>query len=262
MTSAARITPSLELLTDAGGGPVIVVVDFVPFSAARRLGPLLRTHRTHQQVYQVDPVADLAAADSYVPLRDLSSAYSRALTARGIADQPLVIIGYCSAAALALQICTDLAPRDEVLPLLVQPTRPDAEMVAAEFSRIRASLGVSTEECPPLKGTQENILRELEALLRLDMTVMAQAKGLAPTSTVFTDFLTRYRSWLGFLLASSEPIRPFPGQPSVGVIVRDGDDEKLPWLSPFPYWVKRLEVDDEDFAASPALAEELLSYRP
>lgn len=261
MTSAARIIPRLELLTDAGRGPVIVVVDFVPFSSARRLGPLLCTRRAHRQIYQVDPVADLAAADSYVPLRDLSAAYSRALTAAGVADQPLVIIGYCSAAALALQICTDLAPRDEVFPLLVQPTRPDAEMVAAEFSRIRASLGVSAQECPPLEGTQKTILRELETLLRHDMTVMAEVKGLAPTSTVFTDFLTRYRSWLGFLLASCEPIRPFPGQPSVGVIIGDGDDEKLPWLSPFPHWVKRLEADGEDFAASPVLAEEILCYR-
>lgn len=262
MTSAARITPRLELLTDAGGESAIVVVDFVPFSSARRLGPLLCTHRTHQKIYQVDPVADLAAADSYVPLCDLSSAYSSALIAAGIADQPLVIIGYCSAAALALQICTDLAPRDEVFPLLVQPTRPDIGMVAIEFSRIRASLGVSTEECPPLKGTQIDILHELEALLRHDMTVMAEAKGLVPTSTVFTDFLTRYRSWLGFLLASCEPIRPFPGQPSVGVIVGAGDADALPWLDPFPHWVKRMEVDDEDFAASPALAEEILSYRP
>lgn len=261
MRSAAGITPKLELLTEGAGGPAIVVVDFIPFSSATRLGPLLCTRHTDQQIYQIDPVADLTPVDSYIPLRDLSSAYSRALAAMGAADQPLVIVGYCSAAALSLQICVDLAPRGEVFPLLVQPTRPDTEMVAAEFSRIRASLGVPAGECPPLDGTQKSILETLQTQLRHDLTAMAQTKGLDPASTVFTDFLARYRSWLGFLLASGEPIRPFPGQPSAGVIVSNDDEENLPWLDPFPHWVKKLGVDQEDLAASPVLAEEILSYQ-
>jgi surfactin synthase thioesterase subunit len=257
---AARIIPRLERLTEGDEEPVILIVDFVPLSSAQRLGPLLCAHSTGREIYQIDPVTDLTASSSYVPLPDLAAVYSQAVLAQGITDHPTVVIGYCSAAALALLITDDLARYCRVSPVLVCPTRPDPGLIAAEFARFQADLGVAAGPCPSLGDAPDAVLEQMEAQLQRDLIAMAIANGFDTSNSALTYLLARYRSWLGFLLASSvATISPSPAQSPIQVILGSDDHEDLSWLGASR--VHRFPVADKEFSESPSVAREILSHR-
>lgn len=260
--SADHIVPNIGRLTDVGEGSAVVVVDFVPFSSAERLGQLLCRHSAGHQIYQIDPVTDLTASSSYIPLPDLAKKYAGALEAAHVTDYPALVVGYCSAASLALHIVSNLAQACDVAPILVTPTRPGSDIIAAYFQRFRADLGATEDARLTFDGQMHAVLDQMTDTLRRDLQSMAVANGFDVHSAALAEMLSRYRSWLAFLLASIDPASgPLPGQLAIPVIMGSDDSADLHWLPP-GHSVSQIPATSEDFATSPALAEAILSHCP
>jgi hypothetical protein len=264
MVRAAGMVAGLEGLASGGEGPTILVVDFVPFSAAQRFGALLSAQDTGRTIYQIDPVTDLMASSSYVPLPDLAAVYAQAFSDEAFSHRPpmdrrTVVVGHCSAAALALLIADELARRCQVSPLLVRPIMPGPEMIRTEFARCEARLGSVAGPPPSLDGAPAAVLERMAARLHDDLMAMATAEGLDTSSSTLSELLARYRSWLGFLVASNRStVSAAPAHRPVRV-VRSGDDQDdLSWLGASRE--TRIPVSDEWFTKSPAVAGEILSH--
>lgn len=201
MAPASGPTRSLDQLADGGGDPVLVV-DFVQFSTTQQLSDDLGRHAGGHPVYRIDPVTDLAREPGYRPLDVLADGYAETCLARGLAGGRLAVVGHCSAATLSLALADRLAGRAEVSSVLVQPTWPDQEMVAADFGSFRAELGAAAGPVPDL-ADPDLALAQMTVVLRDDLRAMALRVGLDPASAALADMLARYRAWLGFLLAGS-----------------------------------------------------------
>src|SRR5262249_33638712 len=127
-------------------------------------------------------------------------------------DRPVVIVGYCSAAALALRIAETLAITRDTSLVLVSPTLPDFDMVVTEFGRFRASLGAADDRIDKIDTADpRTILYDMVEILDQDVKSMAVAKGIDLSSDILPALLRRYQAWLGFLLASRGPVvKPTP----------------------------------------------------
>jgi hypothetical protein len=259
------VTPTLERLAGGDGRPV-VVVDFAQFAAVGRLGPLLCAHRARQPIYQLDPVSDLAASGAYRPLAELADTYAAALAAVGAGRaqeaRGVTLVGYCSAAALALEIAGRLARRCDACAVLVCPTWPDSAVIAADYASFRAGLGAAgAPGRPAVAGAgPPQRLADMRAQLARDLQAMAAASGLDGSSAVFADILARYSAWLGFLLAceataTRSRLPPFP------VRVLSASEDGLPWPPSPRHRVSVLPVPERDLASSGAVAREILDHR-
>ena len=213
----------------ASGGQVpLLVADFMRFSAAPRFSELLSAEANGHSVYQADPVSDLAGQRVYVPISDLAREYGRKFLAVDGCDGDVAVIGDCSAAALALRLGEELASYRAVTVFLVRPAWPDTDMVRTEFLEFRASLGSPDGTCPDLDADPYRALTDMEALLAGALSALAAAHGLSDASGALGDFLGRYWSWLGFLLASRDDLRrPFRADARVRVLGEAGFPDDL-----------------------------------
>ncbi len=205
----------------AGPGDPLLVVDFVQFSAARQLSEELAEHAGDHPVHRIDPVTDLARDPDYRPFGALVDGYAALCREHGLAGGRLTVVGQCSAAPLAVALAGRLGGPDTVRAVLVQPSWPDAAMVAGDLRTFRTELGAEPGPDPEPGADPAPALRRMAALLRDDLQAMARRDQLDPASAVLADLLARYRAWLGFLLASSTA--PAPAGPPVVVPADDAD---------------------------------------
>jgi hypothetical protein len=219
VASFGSLPLTIDQLSTGPGDPVLVV-DFIEFSAAKRLSEVLSSQAEGRPVYRLDPVTDLSADATYWPLDKLADGYADLWLNHGLASPRLAVVGYCSASALAWCIAARLAGKVKLRFTLVQPTWPDVQLIGADFAGFRADLGAEATSAPDLAADPRLALRQMLRVLRDDLHVMAASSGLNPASPALTELLNRYRGWLGFLLSSSEAQRrPWQGtlQPQVVV---------------------------------------------
>ncbi len=259
MTSSIRPCLVPERLTPGDAEPVIVA-DFLPFSSGKPLSQVISAHGEGHPVYRVDPVTDLACDGAYLSLAALAAGYTDAFLQAAAACDRTVVVGYCSAAALALRIAARLAGSRDVLAILVQPTWPDTTMIRSDLDRFRADLGAANGSRPDLDEDPSRALSQLGELLHADLRAMATAHGLDESGGALAELLARYRAWLGFLLACRDALRePWSQELSLNVLVDAAGNALVPWFESGSYQVTKLSSPDAEPVSGTKLARSVLA---
>ncbi|MBC3840288.1 hypothetical protein GXW82_08940 [Streptacidiphilus sp. 4-A2] len=168
-------------------------------------------------VLRVDPVADLSDSSSWLPLCELAEEYARLIAA--LDRTPAVLVGYCSAAPLALTIAARLAHGGTDVPvLLLAPRFPDRRQVLDDLSYIRRSIGgpAGREAAePPTDGAAlpddpVDVVRHIGSLLWSDLTAATAEPSDAPATALIADLVSRYTAWLGYLLSAADAAPAVP----------------------------------------------------
>ena len=185
----------------AGATKPVLVADFQAFSSAPRLSHLVSDRAEGRPVYQVDPLGALSQDRPYISLADLAAEAVGSFGRSQPADGPAFVIGYCSAAALAVHIAALLARTREATAVLLRPTWPDTDTVKANFATLAANLGARQLACPELDDDPDHCVRFMEKLLSAELKTLVTGQGLDASAETFGELLLTYRSWLAFLLA-------------------------------------------------------------
>lgn len=217
MTTEPDGEPIIRRLAVGGEVPVLVA-DFDAFSDAPNLSVLLAELVSDRPVYQVDPTAILGEGQRYVPLAALAEAAVDAFTSSASGNGQVFVVGYCSAAGLAMRMAGLLARSSAVTVILARPTWPDDDLITTMFDEICEHIASETRPCPDLDADPVQVLGQMEAVLAAELSALAERMGLQSSAGPFGDLLDRYRTWLSFLLACRADTRP--GVPE-GVEVRD-----------------------------------------
>jgi hypothetical protein len=202
-TPAARV--GVEEVTD-GIGDRLLTVTFAGTATGRDLDGLFRGRSRGRSVSRIDPLGELSAMTGYVPLARLAEAYRDPVASLA----PVAIVGHCTAAALTVALADDLArhTKRESAVVLLDPMRPTAAGVVQTFMQRRRALGAEGAAEPGLEHVcahaPERALRAMGHQLIGDGREFAVRAGLSDgEAAAFADELvSRYRAWLGFLLAS------------------------------------------------------------
>lgn len=249
----AALTPE-RLAT--GSAASVLVVDFQPFTAGRRLGQLLAEDLTDVAVYQLEPARDLLGRP-YLSLDELAGQYAASFAA---ADRAAVttVLGYCSGAALALRIAERLAGGRKLSTALLRPTWPGPELIGAILGKIRSELGAATDPAPDLAGAPAAALEKVLRLLHVELRALAQTHGLDPGARPLVELLERYQGWFSYLLAAQDGLRErrVP-ELDLQVVLDDAESAAVPWYEPGSYRCLRLQLDPDDAKATEQLAREL-----
>jgi hypothetical protein len=247
----------------AGVAKPVLVADFQAFSSAPRLSHLISSRAEGRPVYQVDPLGALSQDRPYISLADLAAEAVSSFARSQPADGPAFVIGYCSAAALAVHIATLLAPSREATAVLLRPTWPSTESITEQFAVLAANLGARQLPCPELDGDPGRCVRRMEELLRAELAALVTSQGLdGSADDTFGELLLTYRSWLAFLLACrNDSLAGWAGgRTAVTVLTEAPDSVTVPGLSPGQFEVFSLPVvDDEDNPITPEVAELLVA---
>ncbi|MFI9643391.1 hypothetical protein ACIG87_25635 [Micromonospora sp. NPDC051925] len=118
---------------------------------------------------------------------------------------PALVLGYCGTAAVALHVAT-LADAESVL---VDPYPITADDMYRDVAHLAASLQIDTAVFGEPAATPD--LTRWEAALLSSRAAMAARHGGDPQAfELVDDLLSRYRSWLRFLYASTaaRPVHP------------------------------------------------------
>lgn len=257
--SAADGALILQRLTTGAGRPVLVA-DFQAFSSAPRLSHLVSTRAPGQPVFQVDPLGVLSGNQPYVSLADMAAEAAQAFTRSERADGPAFVIGYCSAAALALHVATLLARSRPTVAVLLRPSWPDTEMITAQFAALVGNLGASGHECPELDGDPAECVTRMEDVLRADITALAASQGLEDAVDTFAELLMTYRSWLAFLLACrNDPSSAWTGGGATVTVLTELADAAFPGMGSAAVKLERLPEADEKNPVTPEVVDILIA---
>ena len=166
-----------------------------------------------------------------------------------------MLVGYCSAAILALRLA-DRLPGSRVV--LLRPTWPDTAMIAETLADVRAELGAAGEPAPELTGAAPDVLGLLSDTLHRDLKALASLHGLDPTGRPVLELLERYQGWFGYQLAARAAVDGLRGQadrPSIDLLALADTAEQaaIPGLAAGSY--RRRLVHLPDGAAELATAE-------
>jgi hypothetical protein len=245
----------------AGVAKPVLVADFQAFSSAPRLSHLVSGLAEGRPVYQVDPLGALSQDRPYISLADLAAEAVGSFARSQPADGPAFVIGYCSAAALAVHIATLLAPSREATAVLLRPTWPSTESITEQFAVLAANLGAHQLPCPELDGDPGRCVRRMEELLRAELEALVTSQGLDGSADTFGELLLTYRSWLAFLLACrNDSLDGWAGGTAVTVLTEAPDGVTVPGLSAGEFEVSPLPVvDDQDNPITPEIAELLVA---
>lgn len=179
----------------------ILVADFQSLSSAPRLSEMLSECVQGQAVFQIDPVGVLTGTCLYASLPELAAACADEFLSSGADHGRVVVVGHCSAAALSLRVADLLASTISATAVLVQPSWPDDQHVAAMFAEFLAKFGTATRPCPDLDADPCLVVSAMEQIFRDEIAALAASKGLSGSLGAFSDLLVWYRGWLAFLLA-------------------------------------------------------------
>ena len=245
----------------AGTARPILVADFQAFSSAPRLSHLVSDQAEGRPVYQVDPLGALSQDRAYISIADLAAEAVDSFTRSQPADGRAFVIGYCSAAALAMHIATLLARTREATAVLLRPTWPGTDRIKTTFTTLAANLGAGQLPCPELDGDPGRRVRHMERLLRDKLEALITAQGLDRADDTFDELLLTYRSWLAFLLACRNDSLAGPADTTTAVTVlsETPDNVTVPGLSPGQFEVCPLPGLDSDQPITPEVAELLVT---
>lgn len=186
-------TPQVVEVIERGNQGAIAVVDFAEFTSRGTLAELIRRDLPDHTVLRIDAVTAVGT--------DLTDLHIDELAAR-CADElapgrPALVIGYCSAAALALRIAAVLAASGRAPAVaLVEPTWLTPDHVRGELAQVRALLHAEGDYDGPLD------IESLRAVLLADATRELRSQGLSEDEVEECAelLLPRYEAWFGFLL--------------------------------------------------------------
>lgn len=234
----------------------MLVVDFQPFATGRRLGELLAGEDLGLAISQLEPARDLVGRD-YLPLDELAAEYADSFEQMDCAPATTVL-GYCSGAVLALRIAERLAGDRQVGVVLLRPTWPGPEMIAAMLSKVRSELGTPTGPAPELAAEPDRVLAQIGQLLHAELRALAELHGLDPDSGPLFELLDRYRGWFGYLLAAQDGLRArrVP-ELDLQVLLEESESAAVPWFEPGSYRCRRLWLAEDDARATEQLARAL-----
>ncbi|MET8079259.1 hypothetical protein [Streptomyces sp. NPDC005303] len=259
---------ALERLAEGSGTPVLVV-DFLQFTAARSLGSVLAVPGGGRPVFRADPVGDLTGTRDCADLAELADEYAKlcvGLTA--FAGRPPLVVGYCSAAALALRVAERLGgpygPPCHCV--LVQPTWPTERKAWDDVESFRAQWtdGEPPAPCGPRPGGREPeaVLSHMMSVLETETAAAATRRGLGRPEgqALVRDLLDRYRAWLGFQLAVAHDVRTGPAPVTAPRLVGGSDDRlDLAWPDTRPSGTVCLPVAGQDLLEAAELPALVLS---
>jgi hypothetical protein len=245
----------------AGAAKPILVADFQAFSSGPRLSDLVSDRAGGRPVYQIDPLEALSRDRPYISLADLAADATASFERSQPADGPAFVIGYCSAAALAMHIATLLAPSREATAVLLRPSWPGNETIKETFAMLAGNLGARQLPFPDLDGAPDRCVRDLEEVLRSQLEILATSQGLDGAADTFGELLLTYRSWLAFLLACrNDSLDGLAGGPSaVTVLAETPDSVTVPGLSPGQFEVCPLPAGGFDNPVTPEVADLLVA---
>ncbi|MFG2605963.1 amino acid adenylation domain-containing protein [Streptomyces sp. NPDC048514] len=203
-----------------GTGRPVVVVDFNEFTARRTLSELVSETGSDRALFRIDAVNGPAAGTGR-GIAELADAYAAELNRMEV--RPDVVLGYCSAATLALHLARALAGGDGGrLPrtILVEPSWMTPEIIGEDVAALCAKLAGGPVEEYGGELSEEAILRRLRAALteklRADAVPEADIEFCLPHLT------DRYRAWFGFLLRTLGTPVPAGILPDAVVLGDDG----------------------------------------
>ncbi|MFJ8487812.1 hypothetical protein ACIRBZ_05430 [Streptomyces sp. NPDC094038] len=258
---------TLEQLADGSGTPVLVV-DFLQFTAARPLGSVL-TAPAGRPVFRADPVGDLTRIPGCPGLPALADGYAKlCLDSAALGGRPPLVVGYCSAAALALRVAERLggpsgAPCHTVL---VQPSWPTEARAWEDWESFSAQWSDGAR--PPLAhpvhqgGEPEAVLEHMMSALEAQTSTAAERRGLGTPEgrALVRDLLDRYRAWLAFQLAVAHDVRTGPVPTTAARLIGGRDDRLgLPWPESRQTGVVRLPVTGEELLEAAELPVTVLT---
>ncbi len=246
----------VKRLTTGQASPVLVA-DFQAFTSGPRLSELVSVKAEGRPVYQVDPLDFLSQDRPYLPQPDLADAVVGPFLRSEPADGRAFVVGYCSAAGLALRAAALIARSREVSVLLMRPSWPGDEMIQAQFASLIAGLGAPERPCPGLDGDPGNCVAAMEQVLRIELEALATSRGLGGSIDVFLELLLTYRSWLAFLLAcrNDSTLAQAGGAAPVTVLTDTTDGVTVPGLAPGAFRISPLPALDEDNPVTDEVAE-------
>lgn len=242
VSERSRPVVSLSALS-SGTGDHIIVVDFTKFTGEQTASALLGSLLEDRSLLRVDPVADLSTTTDWLALPELASAYAELIT--GLEQRPALLVGYCSAAPLALAIAADLAAAGLTVPVqLIAPGFPDRALVLDELDEIRQTIGApSMAGNAELDASSHAAMKQIRGILQTDLVAAAVANGLsAIEAEILTEELgARYGAWLAYVLSAADA--PVPAIPADLNVVTSHDV----WSAPAAGWpsTARVHVGDE-----------------
>lgn len=239
----AGMSVKIKTIAEGAHDPILLV-DFVRFSAAGTLSQRLAAGGSGRTVRRIDAVSDLTLNPDFRPLREIATAYGNALTAAG--ETPALVVGYCSASRLALQIGQYLADCPVVL---VEPSWPSQASIATDLRSMRSSVRGEDVALSALPATSPaGQLEFMSDLLRGDLRLLAAAQELADEEAdAFADeMLGRYRAWMTFVLATAAA-PPSPAPDHVIVSTAGLTEPVESWTSGSPHVIQLLAAPDELF---------------
>jgi hypothetical protein len=239
----------------------ILVADFQAFSSAPRLSHLVSDRAEGRPVYQVDPLGALSQDRAYISIAGLAAEAVSSFTSSQPADGRAFVVGYCSAAALAMHIATLLARTREVTAVLLRPSWPGTDNIVTNFATLAANLGAGELLCPELDGDPERCVRHMEQLFRDKLAALVTAQGLDGADDPFGELLLTYRSWLAFLLAcrNDSPVWSADSTTAVTVLTETPASVTVPGLSPGQFEVYPLPDTDPDNPITAEVGELLVA---
>lgn len=243
----------LAILRDAVHYPTLLV-DFSDFTTAPKLTELLGSHLPDHGLYRLDGVHAYATAVPPATIEKLGTMCADELVRRQLC--PVVIIGYCSAATLALDIADRLRTHSELDPaiILIDPAFVTRTEIERNLRAIRESLDADLDHAPPRLESVTDVL----LVLRGDLTRHFRSQKVPDEEIeLCVDLmLRRYEHWFGFLFESMRTLPPAPSR--VDLVLSSAASSALP-----PNWTSvgveshQFDLPIADLLASPSLAERL-----
>lgn len=210
------------------GTDPLLLVDFARFSDKNTVTGLLSSaYPGDHAIDRLDVVTDLRTALVGHRLADVAGQHAQFL-----ADNhriPVAVIGYCSAATLAVEIHRNVAAARDVTPpalVLVEPTWIDPAAILGDLESVRATLGATSDWTAPL--TYAAVISGL----RSDVIAHLRRDGLPDDEIdLCADVLVeRYEAWFGFLFAT---LAHRPAAPASRASIVRGQDSRT---GPEPGW--------------------------
>lgn len=242
----------------SGDADPILVADFQAMSMAPRLSEMLREQLAGRAVFQLDPIGVLSGPRRYLPMPELAAAGAAEFRAAGADRGDVLVIGHCSAAPLALRVAAELASTRTVTAVLVNPSWPDDEHVAAKFAEFLAKFGPGPYPAPELSGDPDEVVASLERVFQDKIAALAASRGISSTAGAFTDLILWYRAWLAFVLAGRNDQPLEPGRwPAVTVLSDAAPRVAVPGLDRDAYSVR--EISPQPVGAATAELSQIVA---
>lgn len=225
----------------------VIVVDFGATRRQDRLHAAIVAAAPLLPVSRVDPVRILAAREGLVPLAQLAADVAAAWSTT---PRPPIVVGYCSAACLALRVADTLG----TAAVLVRPALPTPELVAAEFAGCVRALGATAKPWPTMTGPR--LIQWLRAELE-DAADAFAVRTLNGDVRIGRQLGRQYAGWLSFLLSTADAAAtPWSFDARVS-LVGDWTPRPPAWQLPVVAWYAPAEPDSAN-AVTPAVIDAVL----